>query len=217
MSGSLNQVWGMINGLQLIVHLPAVNVNFPTNVMVVSEEILKVATFDIPFLDTQNITTLLNHTLGMPILESPDSEVPFEEQGDLAERIDQLGYGSSYLTTNLGTMFLMIVLTFLGFCSLIVLWPLNKIKRINKLRVKLDRNLKWNFTIRLFLEGLLETTFSAFITLKFASTTTFGGKLNYFMAICLLTITIALPIFIVLFYLKNHDRMCDPDDEKFEQ
>ena len=57
-SGSLAQVWGMINGLQLIVHLPSMNIDFPENAMGVTENILSVATFDIPYLDLETITGL---------------------------------------------------------------------------------------------------------------------------------------------------------------
>jgi len=48
MAGCLAQVWGMINGLQIMVHLPALNVNFPGNAWLVVEKVLVVATFDLP-------------------------------------------------------------------------------------------------------------------------------------------------------------------------
>ena len=47
------QVWGMINGLQLLVHLPLVNFLFPGNVMAVVSAIISVATFDIPFVNME--------------------------------------------------------------------------------------------------------------------------------------------------------------------
>ena len=51
MAGTLAQVWGMINGLQLVVHLPLINVFFPQNAFIIVDKILMVATFDIPYLD----------------------------------------------------------------------------------------------------------------------------------------------------------------------
>ena len=53
--GTMAQVWGMINGLQLIVHLPLVNLLFPGNVMEVVSAIISVATFDIPYVDMEHI------------------------------------------------------------------------------------------------------------------------------------------------------------------
>ena len=49
--GSMAQVWGMINGLQLMVHLPLINLLFPGNCMAVVGGFISVATFDIPMVD----------------------------------------------------------------------------------------------------------------------------------------------------------------------
>jgi hypothetical protein len=35
MSGCLAQIWGMINGIQFIIYIPAVNVAFPSNAFLV--------------------------------------------------------------------------------------------------------------------------------------------------------------------------------------
>lgn len=50
------QVWGMINGLQLLVYLPAVNLNFPANMSKVCGSIIAVAAFSIPYLDIYSLT-----------------------------------------------------------------------------------------------------------------------------------------------------------------
>lgn len=55
MAGCLAQVWGMINGMQFIIHLPALNVAFPANAFLIIEKILLVATFDIPYLSMETI------------------------------------------------------------------------------------------------------------------------------------------------------------------
>jgi len=65
MSGCLAQVWEMINGMHFIIHLPAVNVNFPSNAFIVIEKIIMVATFDIPYVSMESIGSV--YTL-------PDSE-----------------------------------------------------------------------------------------------------------------------------------------------
>lgn len=51
--------------MQFIIHLPAVNVNFPSNAFIVIEKIIMVATFDIPYINMESIGSV--YTL-------PDSE-----------------------------------------------------------------------------------------------------------------------------------------------
>ena len=71
----------MINGMQIIVHLPAMNVDFPFNVMKVVDEIVKIATFDIPYLDIDSILAYEN-VFNSTILSPPFSD---EEIYDFAE------------------------------------------------------------------------------------------------------------------------------------
>ena len=56
--GSLAQVWGMINGLQIIVHCPTFALEFPPAILEVVKSLLQVATFDLPMV---NIDTLTGH------------------------------------------------------------------------------------------------------------------------------------------------------------
>ena len=53
MNGSLAQLWGMINGMQIAVHLTAFNVQMPDDDMseVFVDTLAGVVTFDIPFLN----------------------------------------------------------------------------------------------------------------------------------------------------------------------
>lgn len=44
-AGSMSFLWGMMYALQLIVHLPLVNVYFPANAKLFFEVITKIATF----------------------------------------------------------------------------------------------------------------------------------------------------------------------------
>lgn len=46
MAASLSQVLGMVNSLQLIVHLPIINVNVPACVMIVENVLIPIVTFD---------------------------------------------------------------------------------------------------------------------------------------------------------------------------
>ena len=128
-----------------------------------------------------------------------------------------MGYDSPYLTTSLGTMGLMLTLMTISFILVIVLSPLSGLQYVQKFRNKLKNKLQWNFTIRLFLEGLLETTFSSAITLTYVEKETFGDVLNFLLAIFLLLIVAALTIFVVVFYLNRFQRMSNKDDKQFKK
>ena len=46
LSGAMSQVWGMINGLQLLVFLPLFDVNFPEVSLLMIDSLIAIATFD---------------------------------------------------------------------------------------------------------------------------------------------------------------------------
>ena len=56
LAGSLAQLWGLINGLQIIVHLPLIHVDFPKNAGILVSKIIGIATFDIPDADMEHVT-----------------------------------------------------------------------------------------------------------------------------------------------------------------
>ena len=134
----------------------------------------------------------------------------------MGQRMDLLGYGSSFLTTNLGSMFFLLLLTAIGFFLVLLLWPMKTIPSIRAVRSKLEQKLKWNFTIRLFLEGFMEITFSSYITLMFVQRGSFGGGFNFWVAIFLFSIVALLPFFVIVFYLINFKRMSDQSDTDFD-
>ena len=47
LSASLNQLWSMMNGLQIFVHMPLMNVKFPANAGTFIVFLVKIANFDI--------------------------------------------------------------------------------------------------------------------------------------------------------------------------
>ena len=95
MSGALSQVWGMINGMQVMVHLPSLAVNFPGNAMIVVEQILVIATFDIPYLDIETLS------FGYWALSEDDSifsDLEGDQVDQMIESFDSLSYGSRYMS-----------------------------------------------------------------------------------------------------------------------
>ena len=115
-------------------------------------------------------------------------------------------------------MFVIIFVTVVGLALSTLLLPIacfiNKAKSIQQW---LDKKLKWNWTIRLLLEGLLEMSFCTVFTINYVNRTTFGGWFNLVFAYLLLVLVAALPIFMQVFYQLQFSRMSDPDDEEFHE
>ena len=130
--------------------------------------------------------------------------------------MDELGFSSSYLTANLGTMFLLIFVTTVGLVMSYLLLPLGYfIKKVNKMKNWLDEKFKWNWTIRLLLEGLLEISFCSVLTISYVNRDSFGGYFNLVFGYILFVSMIFLPIFMQVFYQWKFDRMKNPEDTEF--
>jgi hypothetical protein len=48
-------VWALINGMQIMVHMPLFKIKFPDITMVLIKQIQQIATFDIPYLNVPDI------------------------------------------------------------------------------------------------------------------------------------------------------------------
>jgi len=132
MAGSLNQVWGMVNNLQMVLHAPLINLQFPANAGLVYSVMISVGTFD--FLPTDDFFPYL-----FPELPEDD---PFNE------KFDDMDIGSTYIVMNMGTM----LIIFAFYCILYLIYPMvnflkNDLKCASKLHHKIQPMLFWNHTI----------------------------------------------------------------------
>ena len=93
-------LWGMINVMQLIVHMPLFSVSFPSNAVLFYSFIIEISSFDI--LPTQWIKDKIF--------------VFSNEQEPLTDDFDKMGYSSTSIIENLGSMFLYLM----GFLCLVV-------------------------------------------------------------------------------------------------
>ena len=66
MNGCLAQIWGMINGLQLFMHFPSMNLEPPVVAFVVIDKLLDVLTFDFELHDQTLDLTLLGDRFRTP-------------------------------------------------------------------------------------------------------------------------------------------------------
>jgi hypothetical protein len=98
---SLNWLWGMINSLQLIVHMPALNVQYPANAGLYSGYLIDVTTFD--FLQTDEFFPQL-------FLFNDKQDGGASGAHPLNDRLDTIDYGFTSVIMNTGTVFLIILL-----------------------------------------------------------------------------------------------------------
>ena len=96
-AGSLAEVWGMINNLQLIIFAPLVNVQFPGNAFMLYDVMIVIGTFD--YLDTDDIF--------------PNFVPSIEESEPYSPKFDRLDISHAYLVMNLGSLFIVFLINIL--------------------------------------------------------------------------------------------------------
>jgi hypothetical protein len=87
LSGTLGFLWGMIHALQIIVHLPMINVRFPANVSMFFCKLLTIANFKV--INVDSLIDKLNQYIGV---QSEFTNENFAENG----------FGSNSIPKNLG-------------------------------------------------------------------------------------------------------------------
>ena len=142
MAGALSQIWGMINGMQVLVHMPIFAADVPTTSMIVVNAILSVATFDLPKINMADITHYIGWLFGSEGLfdlgprddeNGLVEELPVDpdiNDGLLGETLSSVGYGSRFTSENMGSVFIVQIFTFFGLCILIVLFMTRRIHPI---------------------------------------------------------------------------------------
>lgn len=100
LAASLSQLWSMLNGLQLAVHLPLFNLNFPANANFFIEFVIQVATFD-----------LIPPELVLSFFS-------FTETDPYNSGFDSTGYSSMHPIENLGTCWVLVQI----YLILVVVW-----------------------------------------------------------------------------------------------
>jgi hypothetical protein len=107
----------MINGMQVLVHMPIFSADVPTTSMIVVKAILSVATFDLPKINMADITLGLDELFEIDFFNLGErdeeyglvAELPVDndvKDGLLGETLDMVGYGSVYTSENMGSVFI---------------------------------------------------------------------------------------------------------------
>ena len=157
---SLNELWGQLNILQMVITIPLLQIEMPQNSLVFWSAIIQFAMFDL--LDGGALTDAIlgDEAFGEATGEARD------------EKFNLLTFDSQNYIYNLGTMFYLILFSYFSLFAAIVFSCLPKAfcfccgKLRTKIHKKLWENLTPAFFIRLFIQSNFDLIISGFITLE---------------------------------------------------
>lgn len=151
-TGALSQIWSMINGMQIFVHLPLFQVGFDNYFY--SNEVLK------KIIEIANFEVLPVGDLIELVLPAPESE-----DEEYLESAENIGYEAHSTVGNLGALFAILIMTLtlpptmaiaMRFCK-------RHSARINSKYESLTNALYGNMFIRYLLEACLEISICVFL------------------------------------------------------
>ena len=200
LSGAMAQVWGMINGMQLIVNLPLFDMVFPSFSQEAVTSLITITTFEV--MPTDEI---------FATIDAPEEE---QENPNFAS----VGYEAISMILNLGTMFLSLLVMMLIPILLLVTKPCKKKSRwLTKRHTGLTKSLHGNMFIRYLLEGCLDIAICSVLDVVHQLESENGLEWSTFQVINNLTIVILgiavmiFPAWVFIFYCKNFTRWNDAD------
>lgn len=218
MSGALSQVWGMINGLQIFVHLPLFDISMPANAGVFIGKIAEVATFDV----VENKDVFDGWLL----------TIPETNEGELNGRFVESGYEHRDMVQLLGVGFIVIFVTLIIMLILCLTNPLRRLgNKIEKVHAKVSNIIFWNFWLRFLIEDSLVAEISVccyFFNSNVETTETSSledvlprdiesqpsydstyQQVNTFLASSMGMVLFVLPFFVVAFYSYHHEKLAE--------
>ena len=212
-SGAMSQIWGMVNGLQLFVHIPLFNIIFPETAGVVVEKLTMVATFEL--LPTDDI---YEESFDLP----EEHEVEYLDE-PTKERLDAGDYGSGFFIANMGTLFFVFVMMLtVPICVFMSRPCRSKSRWCFKKHNSTLAAIRGNLWIRYLMEACLDVSISGTINIivlletgKIDTSNTFE-VINAVALFVIYAATLAFPIGVLAFYARRYQNWGDKDfDSKY--
>ena len=148
----------MINSLQIILHLPILGVQEPSNVLDTFSSIIPIVGFDV--IESFDLPYLKN------FLHVYDTEL---DDISICDQVVSLGYESHNPILNMGFMSILIFLYILKLCIFFLLiLPINKLSGggLKKLKKELKNQLFFEEILVIFIEGYFEILLSGLLIEK---------------------------------------------------
>jgi len=198
LSVSLNFVWGMINTLQLAVHLPLFSVLLPASTVTFYSTLMGVANFNV-----------------VPVSDIIEDTLPFnEEEQPHTVNFMMMGYERENSILNLGMVFILLVLGLIVIAAVKLLDSLNMFKHCKKIKAFLEKNFLYSFLIRLFIEGYLELSICAFVNFKTLNFEYGGNAIASVFSISLIIGVMLFPSVTTVFLIKEMHSLEELDFKK---
>ena len=140
-------------------HTPTLNIGLPGNSFSFLKSLITIATFDIPKVEMATIR----------VWSIQESTVLGDMPANVVSSMDQLGYNDSNISATFGSVYVFTILSIFGLLGILLTYPLLRFTPAKKVHDYLKGTLIWNFMIRLFLEGCLESVFCFYLAFYYGS------------------------------------------------
>ena len=189
LAGSMQYMLGMIRCLQMVLHLPLINIVVPGNVTMIFAVIIPIAMFDVLDNESYNYSTLFK----------------FDQQTNVSDQVQDIGYDNNSAMNNLGSIVIYIFYYIARVLVVIVLAALAHICGKGKQMVNdVSKRLFFGDLLSICIDGYLELLISGFLNLEMlnvAESKLLGDVISYYIAVLSLFLTLVLVPLIALYIL----------------
>lgn len=191
---ALQKIWIMVNGLQFIVILPLIPVQYSANAKIFLGNLINIANFDI-------IPTDLFYPY---IFE-------FEETEPFNYEFEQLGFESIYLAEAMGTIFVLTHLFVVCYVFVILFYFLrNTCSCAFRFSLWLNRKFLWNLLIIFIMEAYIEIGLLSMAVIKrwdYDPDSSINDRMNHYYAVGYLIIIMIYPFWVTFIYVYNRKKL----------
>jgi hypothetical protein len=186
-------LWGMVNTMQLIIHMNMLSVLMPANVQLFFSLIVQIVNFKVIKTDTI-ISTLFGFKQEFKSKVSPEFQ--------------QTGYETSNLLKNLGLLLLAVIGVL---CLVVLIWLMRfaakRFPIVDKIQTMISRKLFFNSILRGLLEAYLKFGISTWIAVKAFNIDERDDIINAWMTILMTSFVMGFPVFIYVFLRRNAEKL----------
>ena len=182
----------MLNSLQVVVYMPMYDhLKFPANAMMITNEMIKIATFDL----------IPTDVVFNAVFYFPDND-PF------SLNFETVGVESTLFFQNIGFALFVIVLHILMMIIHAAVYKFrNGCSCITKVQNKLGKYLYYNGLLRLYLEAYFDLCLFSILNLHMVNWETefVSEQLSNYVSVFVAVLVSALPIGLVVFYCRKKE------------
>ena len=188
---SLSLLWGLINGMQIVVYLMLINVAIPANILMVYTVFFEIANFDLIPMDWA--TDLLNQAF----IDVDNNKYVYLSSNALDngfERTNPINNMVTPISFAVITVIVMSLLKLASYCH----------EKLLNVYLKIKRRVYWNHFLRLFAEEYIVISLACMIKMNAFDLSNYYECFNSVFALLLLLFTVIFPLSVSRFLWKKH-------------